>query len=122
MTDTAAGTGANAKTTGPERRSDLDVMGVVVVLGLVFFHSALILADNDALIRSEPPSMAALAVVAFASLWGMPLMFLISSGWGFCLASAPALAALILTIVLYDIGVRRIRVVRFLFGVKERNE
>jgi len=62
----------------PERRSELDAMGVVVVVGLIFFHSAEIFYGGDFFVQNEPPSMVALVAVAFASLWGMPLMFLIA--------------------------------------------
>jgi hypothetical protein len=78
MTDAAIHTGANAKATRSERRSDLDVMGVLIVIGLVFFHSAQIFYGGDFFVQNEPWSMVALVAVAFASLWGMPLMFLIA--------------------------------------------
>jgi len=51
-------------------------MGMLIVIGLVFFHTAQIFSGGDFYVMNEPPSMAALAFVAFGSLWGMPLMFL----------------------------------------------
>lgn len=78
MTGAAIHTGANGKAAKPERRSELDAMGVVIVVGLVFFHSAQVFAGGDAFVQNEPSSMVALVTVAFASLWGMPLMFLIA--------------------------------------------
>lgn len=61
-----------------KRRSELDLMGMLVVLGLVFFHTGQIFYSSGFYVVNEPPSMAALVFVAFASVWGMPLMFLIS--------------------------------------------
>lgn len=62
----------------PERRRELDAMGMLIVVGLVFFHTAQIFGGSDMYVQNEPPSMVALAFVAFASLWGMPLMFLMA--------------------------------------------
>ena len=64
--------------TRPKRRRELDMMGMLIVVGLVFFHSAQIFGGGDMYVQNEPPSMLALAFVAFASLWGMPLMFLMA--------------------------------------------
>jgi peptidoglycan/LPS O-acetylase OafA/YrhL len=63
-----------------ERRRDLDLLRVLLVFGLVFFHTARIL---DVLplpegVKNEPPSAVATLPVAFFSLWGMPLMMAIS--------------------------------------------
>jgi len=60
------------------RRSELDLMGMLVVLGLIFFHTGQIFYGGDFYVMNEPSSTAALVFVAFASLWGMPLMFLIA--------------------------------------------
>jgi hypothetical protein len=61
-----------------KRRSELDLMGMLVVLGLIFFHTGQIFIGGGFYVENEPPSIPALVFVAFASLWGMPLMFLIS--------------------------------------------
>lgn len=61
-----------------ERRSELDLLGMLVVIGLVFFHTAQIFAGGDFYVMNEPSSIAALVIVAFASLWGMPLMFIVA--------------------------------------------
>ena len=73
-----------AQTLGPnrrvERRRDLDVWRVVIVFGLVFFHTARIF-DTLPLpegVKNEPASMTATIFVAFFSLCGMPLMMAIS--------------------------------------------
>jgi glucan biosynthesis protein C len=63
-----------------ERRRDLDLLRVLIVFGLVFFHTARIF-DTLPLpegVKNEPPSATATIFVAFFSLWGMPLMFAIS--------------------------------------------
>ncbi|UCC65567.1 MAG: acyltransferase [Anaerolineae bacterium] len=68
----------------PQQRRELDVMGMLVVVGLVFFHSAQIFYYADFFVKNEPPNMerlnqvVATMFVAFAGLWGMPLMFLIA--------------------------------------------
>jgi hypothetical protein len=53
-------------------------MGALVVVGLALFHTAQIFSGLGTYVTNEPSSMVALFVVAFASLWGMPLMFLIA--------------------------------------------
>ena len=60
------------------RRSELDLMGMLIVLGLVLFHTAQIFTGGDFYVVNEPSSLLALLLVAFASLCGMPLMFLIA--------------------------------------------
>ena len=71
-------------TARPQRRRELDAMGMLVVLGLVFFHTAQIFYYGDFSVKNAPPSMeqvnqiVATVFVAFAGLWGMPLMFLIA--------------------------------------------
>jgi hypothetical protein len=64
--------------TRPKRRSELDLMGMLVVLGLIFFHTGQIFYGGNFFVINEPSSVLALVFVAFASMWGMPLMFLIS--------------------------------------------
>ena len=72
------------QTVGPnqtiERRRDLDLLRVLLVFGLIFFHTARIF-DTLPLpegVKNEPSSMTATLFVAFFSLWGMPLMMAIS--------------------------------------------
>ena len=64
--------------TMPKRRYELDLMGMLVVLGLVFFHTGQVFYGGDFYVMNEPPSTLALMFVVVASLWGMPLIFLIS--------------------------------------------
>lgn len=61
-----------------QRRSELDVLGMVVVLSVVFLHTAQIFMGGDFYVTSELPAIAALAFAAFLSLWAMPVMFLIA--------------------------------------------
>lgn len=60
----------------PKRRRDLETMGALVVLGLIFFHSARIFDSGDFYVKNEPTSYLVDAVIAFAVTWAMPLMFL----------------------------------------------
>jgi hypothetical protein len=70
--------------TQPRRRRELDAMGMLVVVGLVFFHSAQIFYFADFYVKNEPPNIQSVSQlvstlsIAFAGLWGMPLMFLIA--------------------------------------------
>jgi fucose 4-O-acetylase-like acetyltransferase len=63
-----------------ERRRDLDLLRVLLVFGLVFFHTARIF-DVIPLpegVKNEPPSVVATILVAFFGLWGMPLMMAVA--------------------------------------------
>ena len=62
----------------PERRRDLDMMRALVVLGLIFFHTARIFDFGDFYVKNDPPSILISIIVIFVSMWGMPLLFLIS--------------------------------------------
>jgi glucan biosynthesis protein C len=63
-----------------ERRIYLDLWRVALVFGLIFFHTARIF-DTLPLpegVKNEPGSLTATLLVAFFSLWGIPLMMAIS--------------------------------------------
>lgn len=62
----------------PERRRDLDMIRALVVLGLIFFHTARIFDHGDFYVKNDPPSMLISIIVIFVSMWGMPLLFMIS--------------------------------------------
>jgi len=70
--------------TQPARRREMDLMGMLIVVGLVFFHSAQIFAYTDFYVKNEPPNITSVSqlvstiLIAFAGLWGMPLLFLIA--------------------------------------------
>jgi len=61
-----------------ERRRDIDTMRALVVLGLIFFHTARIFDHMDFYVQNDPPSVLITIIVIFVSMWGMPLLFLIS--------------------------------------------
>ena len=76
--DEQAAAGTQLETAEPARRSELDLLGMAVVLGLVFFHALQIFSIGDFPVKNDPQSFAATALIAFASLWGMPLMMLMA--------------------------------------------
>src|SRR6516164_10722714 len=75
-TETAA-SGAHPPDAG--RRPDLDVMRAFVVAGLVIFHSAMVFAVSTSWFVNDPrPSIGFSVFLLWGSLWGMPLLFLVS--------------------------------------------
>ncbi|MFF0727708.1 acyltransferase [Streptomyces sp. NPDC004134] len=63
----------------PARRPELDAIRMLVVIGLVFFHSALVFAtDDDFYVKNAETTEAILIIAGFAVVWAMPLLFLIS--------------------------------------------
>ncbi len=64
--------------TKPKRRHDLDALRVFVVVGLVFFHSARVFDTGDFYVKNDPTSEIVDAIIGFAVMWGMPLLFVIS--------------------------------------------
>ncbi|MYV52572.1 acyltransferase [Streptomyces sp. SID3212] len=63
----------------PERRPELDVVRMLVVVGLVFFHSALVFAaDDDFYVKNAETTEAVMIIAGFGVVWAMPLLFLIS--------------------------------------------
>ena len=63
-----------------ERRQDLDLLRVVIVFGLIFFHTARIF-DTLPLpegVKNETTSPLVTLLVVFFALWAMPLMFVIA--------------------------------------------
>lgn len=64
----------------PARRSDLDLLRALVVVGLVFFHTATIfdLTDGTFYIKNAERSLILTIVVIFTGMWGMPLLFFVS--------------------------------------------
>lgn len=64
----------------PGRRGDLDLLRVLLVFGLVFFHTARIF-DTLPLpegVKNDVTSDLVTLVVVFCALWAMPLMFVIA--------------------------------------------
>ncbi len=68
----------------PKRRRDLDLIGILVVGGLIVLHTAQIFAPVVFYIKNAPPNfeepsqLVAVTFMAFFTLWGMPLMFFIA--------------------------------------------
>src|SRR6516225_3958628 len=61
------------------RRGELDVARALVVAGLVVFHSAAVFAVGTSWFVSVPrPSIGFSVFMLWGSLWGMPLLFLVS--------------------------------------------
>src|SRR5215472_2919460 len=62
-----------------DRRPELDLMRGLVVAGLVVFHSAMVFAVGTPWFVNDPrPSIGISAFLLWGSLWGMPLLFLVS--------------------------------------------
>ncbi|WP_129668170.1 acyltransferase family protein [Phytoactinopolyspora endophytica] len=63
----------------PARRSELDAIRALVVVGLVFFHSALVFDSNDDFyVKNADTTEAIMIAAGFAVVWAMPALFLIS--------------------------------------------
>jgi glucans biosynthesis protein C len=64
------------------RRPELDAVRLTVVLGLVFFHSALVFDERDDFYVKNPQTTEAVTWLAgFGVVWAMPALFLIA-GFG----------------------------------------
>ena len=62
----------------PARRGELDVLRALVVVGLVFFHSAVIFGAGELPVKAAAEHPVATVFLAFGATWGMPLLFTIS--------------------------------------------
>ena len=75
-------TQASQTSTKPARRREMDLMGVLIVVGLVFFHSAQIFGGADFYVENTQQSRVAGIVanllLGFGNMWGMPLMMFIA--------------------------------------------
>jgi glucan biosynthesis protein C len=62
-----------------DRRPEFDVMRAFVVAGLVVFHSAVVFASGASWFVKDPwPAAGFTELLLWGSLWGMPLLFLVS--------------------------------------------
>ena len=59
----------------PARRGELDVLRALVVVGLVFFHSAVIFGAGEFPVKADDRAPVATVFFAFGATWGMPLLF-----------------------------------------------
>jgi glucan biosynthesis protein C len=62
----------------PARRGELDVLRALVVVGLVFFHTAVIFGAGEFPIKATAENRVVTVLLGFGATWGMPLLFLIS--------------------------------------------
>jgi glucans biosynthesis protein C len=78
------------------RRPELDAMRALVVVGLVVFHSAMVFASGASWFINDPrPGPGFTVFLLWGSLWGMPLLFLVSGmGARYALRSRSARAFL----------------------------
>jgi hypothetical protein len=63
------------------RRLELDIVGMVIVVGLVFLHSAAIFSGQEMVVNTsqgQAATMVATLVVAFDVLWTMPVLMLMA--------------------------------------------
>jgi glucan biosynthesis protein C len=60
------------------RRGELDLLRALVVVGLVFFHTAVIFGAGEFPVKAGPENRVATVLLAFGATWGMPLLFVIS--------------------------------------------
>ena len=66
----------------PERRPELDALRLLVVLGLVFFHSALVFdTEDDFYVKNAETSDVPTIVGGLGVVWAMPMLFLVA-GFG----------------------------------------
>ncbi|WP_405576992.1 acyltransferase [Streptomyces sp. NBC_01092] len=61
------------------RRTELDALRVFVVLGLVFFHAALVFSpDDDFYVKNAQTTEVVTVFVGFGVVWAMPMLFLVA--------------------------------------------
>lgn len=61
------------------RRGELDALRALVVLGLVFFHAALVFSpDDDFYVKNARTTDVVTVVAGFGVVWAMPLLFLVA--------------------------------------------
>ncbi|AZM63882.1 MULTISPECIES: acyltransferase family protein [unclassified Streptomyces] len=64
---------------GGGRRGELDALRALVVLGLVFFHTALVFSpDDDFYVKNARTTDAVTVLAGFGVVWAMPMLFLVA--------------------------------------------
>ena len=64
---------------GVGRRGELDALRALVVLGLVFFHTALVFSpDDDFYVKNARTTDAVTVLAGFGVVWAMPMLFLVA--------------------------------------------
>ncbi|MFF4258382.1 acyltransferase [Streptomyces sp. NPDC001663] len=67
------------RATTTARRFELDALRALVVLGLVFFHSALVFdPDDDFYVKNADTTPAVTVLAGFGVVWAMPMLFLVA--------------------------------------------
>lgn len=67
------------ETVRPERRTSMDALRALVVIGLVFFHSALVFDEgSDFYVKNAETTGATMIIAGVAVVWAMPMLFLIA--------------------------------------------
>ncbi|HEU0042395.1 MAG TPA: acyltransferase family protein, partial [Jiangellaceae bacterium] len=80
-------------TTRAGRRPELDAIRTVVVVGLVFFHSALVFdTRDDYYVKNAETTEVTMIVAGLGVIWAMPMLFLIAGlgSWHSIRRRAPA--------------------------------
>ncbi|GGW30650.1 acyltransferase family protein [Streptomyces griseoloalbus] len=63
----------------PGRRGELDVLRALVVVGLVFFHAALVFSpDDDFYVKNARTTDAVTVLAGLGVVWAMPMLFLVA--------------------------------------------
>ncbi|MFB4274488.1 acyltransferase [Nonomuraea sp. MTCD27] len=76
---TSSSASSSASSSDSGRRAELDAVRVLVVVGLVFFHSALVFgAHDDFYVKNAETTDVTLVVAAVGVLWAMPLLFFLA--------------------------------------------
>ncbi|MFE6481865.1 acyltransferase [Streptomyces sp. NPDC057757] len=76
---TAPGQGVEPVGAASGRRTELDAIRILVVVGLVFFHSALVFAtDSDFYVRNRDTTEVILVIAGFGVVWAMPMLFFVA--------------------------------------------
>ncbi|MFC3572474.1 acyltransferase [Streptomyces yaanensis] len=61
------------------RRGELDALRTLVVVGLVFFHAALVFSpDDDFYVKNAETTDAVTVLAGFGVVWAMPMLFLVA--------------------------------------------
>ncbi|MEV6166781.1 acyltransferase [Streptomyces sp. NPDC051954] len=69
----------STRTTAAPRRRELDALRALVVVGLVFFHAALVFSpDDDFYVKNADTTDAVTVVAGLGVIWAMPLLFLVA--------------------------------------------
>ncbi|MER5326029.1 acyltransferase family protein [Streptosporangium roseum] len=72
-------TAARIEPPGPERRPELDALRTLVVVGLVFFHSALVFdTRDDYYVKNAETTDVTMIIAGLGVVWAMPALFLIA--------------------------------------------